>query len=137
VAPVPRLPRLLRTPVTWMVAAECVVVALLLIVAWRLVAGVTGNAEPPVIAVPPTATASPSPEPVVPSIPKQGPDSPLPGLNLDSVFWRARLEQLNREQVYFEALEWRIVHTSVSAMQRYIESVVVPAVQRAERAGRA
>jgi hypothetical protein len=61
---------------------------------------------------------------------------PLPGLNIDSLFWALRLRQLNREQEYFEQLEWRIVHTATEALKRYVETVVLPSVTKAEHAGR-
>ena len=58
----------------------------------------------------------------------------LPGLNVDPAFWRARLEGLNAAEAQLEALEWRIVHSALDTMQRYITTVVVPSVERAEGA---
>jgi hypothetical protein len=58
--------------------------------------------------------------------------SPLPGLNIDSAFWRGRLGQLNRDQVFFEQLEWRIIHSAMDAVNRYLETVVLPSITRAE-----
>ncbi len=57
----------------------------------------------------------------------------LPGLNLSSAFWRARLGQLNRDQVFFEQLEWRIIHSAMDAVNRYLETVVLPSIAGAER----
>jgi hypothetical protein len=113
-------------------------VATLLVVAWNVVAG-ANRPQPgsPPVAAPADVPESPSPLPALPGVTRPDVPALLPGLNLDSAFWRARLDQLNREQVYFEALEWRIVHAATDAMRRYLESVVVPAVQRAERAGNA
>ena len=54
-------------------------------------------------------------------------------LNLDSAFWRDRLQQLNRDQVIFERLEWRIVHNAMDAARRYLETVVLPAIEEAEK----
>jgi hypothetical protein len=31
-----------------------------------------------------------------------------------------------------EAIEWRIVHSALDTMERYIDTVVVPAVEHAE-----
>ena len=62
-----------------------------------------------------------------------GPRGPLPGLNLDSAFWRDRLQQLNRDQVIFERLEWRIIHNAMDAARSYIETVVLPAITEAEK----
>ena len=61
---------------------------------------------------------------------------PLPGLNVDPGFWRERLAQLNGDQVDLEQLEWRIVHSAEDAAKLYLETVVLPAIQRAERAAR-
>jgi hypothetical protein len=45
-----------------------------------------------------------------------------------------RLGQLNRDQVIFEQLEWRLVHSAMDTLQRYLETVVLPSIARAERA---
>ncbi len=129
---------LLRKPLPWMVVSECAIVAALAMVAWQLVAsppapqlsGVPGasptaQAREPVIAGPKTITRKAKP-PVTPL---------LPGLNLDPGFWRLRLAELNRGERSFEQLEWTIVHSAMDAARRYIRSVVVPAIVRAERAG--
>jgi hypothetical protein len=128
--------RLLRTPLTWLVLAEFVVVSALVMLVWSAV----GAAGGPVLASPaiqqPDASADPSasPPPGQPGVtrPSQG---PVPGLNTNSYFWRVRLAELNREQVYFEQLEWQVVHSAMDAMQRYLDTVVIPSIQRAERAG--
>ena len=128
--------QLLRNPLTWMVIAECVVVAALIFVAWNAIdSAVQQTAAAPgaqTSAAPAdTATASPDAPPVA------GPTAraPLPGLNLDSAFWRVRLSELNRDQVFFEQLEWRIVHSGMDVAQRYLETVVLPSLARAERGG--
>ena len=128
--------QLLRNPLTWMVIAECVVVAALIFVAWNAIdSAVQETAAAPgaqTSAAPAdTATASPDAPPVA------GPTAraPLPGLNLDSAFWRVRLSELNRDQVFFEQLEWRIVHSGMDVAQRYLETVVLPSLARAERGG--
>ena len=59
----------------------------------------------------------------------------MPGLNLNSRFWRTRLAQLNRDQALFIELEWRLVHSAMDAARRYLETVVLPAIQHAEQAG--
>jgi hypothetical protein len=126
---------LIRQPLTWMVVAECVVVALLIIVVWNVVASAASQrpATAPVQAVDaPAATDTPS----LPDLTAAGPATPvqLPGLNLDAGFWRLRLNQLNRDQVFFEQLEWRILHNAMDAAQGYLETVVLPSITRAERA---
>jgi len=57
----------------------------------------------------------------------------LPGLNVDPAFWRMRLSALNEAEAQVEALEWRIVHSALETVRRYVDSVVIPAVERAER----
>ena len=127
---------LIRQPLTWMVIAECVVVAVLLVLVWNLVAtGASRAGAAPIQAAVPPAQDSISP---LPDLPEPAPPSAraqLPGLNFDPSFWRQRLGQLNREQVGLEQIEWRIVHGAMDAAQRYLETVVLPAVVRAERGG--
>ena len=126
---------LLRKPLTWIVIGECLVVAVLLVVVWNAVAAsVTRHAigAPVQIAEAPTkATSSPMPD-LVP-VTKPAPRPLLPGLNLDSGFWRNHLNQLNREQVILEQIEWRIVHNAMNVIHRYLETVVLPSITRAER----
>ncbi len=129
---------LVRKPLTWMVIAECIVLAALLMIVWNLVAaGAAHHASAgPLVADAPPADATPS----LPAIPVSDPPlvrGPLPGLNVDSGFWRSRLGALNHDQLIFEQLEWRVVHTAMDAAQRYLETVVRPSVTRAEgeRAG--
>lgn len=126
---------LVRKPLTWMVVAECAVMAALLLIVWNLVAATLVHhvvAAAPV-ADAPSADATPS-LPDLPIASSPAARGPLPGLNADSGFWRARLGALNHDQVIFEQLEWRLVHSAMEAAQRYIETVVLPSVTRAERA---
>jgi len=126
---------LLRRPLTWMVIGECIVVAVLVLLVWSLVAS-AATRHPGIAQVQtaesPAGAATPSPDL---SAPKSKTRPQLPGLNLDSGFWRTRLGQLNRDQVTFEQLEWRIVHNAMDVMRRYLETVVLPAISHAERAG--
>jgi hypothetical protein len=126
---------LLRQPLAWMVIAECVVVAMLIVVVWNVVATAAAqrSGTGPVQAIDaPASTETPS----LPDLTAAEPAAPvqLPGLNLDAGFWRLRLNQLNRDQVFFEQLEWRILHNAMDAAQGYLETVVFPSVTRAERA---
>jgi hypothetical protein len=120
-----------------MVLAECLVLALLAFLVWRLVAGAAGHASTVSLA---TAPASPamaeSPLPDLPVAEAPAPAGPPPGLNLGAGFWRERLGDLNRDQVGLEQLEWTIAHAAMATVRRYLESVVVPAIVRAERADR-
>ena len=118
-----------------MVIAECIVVAVLLLLVWSLVAS-AATQHPGLVqlqtAESPAGAATPSPDLAAP---KSKAPPQLPGLNLDSGFWRTRLGHLNRDQVTFEQLEWRIVHNAMDVMHGYLETVVLPAISRAERAG--
>src|SRR2546426_11212126 len=126
--------KLIRSPLTWLVAAELLVVAFLVVFAWSMVA----NASRPVVVSPsielPGDSADDSSP--VPDFPGVGPAlrGPIPGLTLNSTFWRARLAELNRDHVVLAQLEWRLVHGAMDAMKRYVETVVLPAVRRAEHA---
>jgi hypothetical protein len=126
---------LLRQPLTWMVIAECVVVALLIVVVWNVVAtaAVQHGTVAPAQAIDSQATPADSslPEVTVGTGPSR--QVQLPGLNIDSGFWRSRLNQLNRDQVFFEQLEWRITRNAMDAAQGYLETVVLPSITRAER----
>lgn len=127
---------LIRSPLTWLVVAEFIVVGALVVVAWSLVGGATRPAfSSPTLNAPAGSSESASPLPDIPEIGRPGLHGPLPGLNLDSAFWRLRLQQLNRDQVVFQQLEWRIVHAAMDALRHYLETVVLPAIQQAEHAG--
>ena len=126
---------LIRQPLTWMVIAECIVVVLLMIVVWNVVAAASAQhaGASPLQAI---DSASASPTPTLPDLPQVArPTAPvqLPGLNLDAGFWRARLSQLNRDQVFFEQLEWHIVHNAMDVAQGYLETVVLPSIVKAEQ----
>ena len=126
---------LLRKPLTWVVIGECLVVGVLLVVVWNAVAAsVTRHAVGAQVQVaegPMRTSVSPLPD-LVPAT-KPAPKPQLPGLNLDAGFWRDRLGQLNREQVILEQIEWRIVHNAMNVIRRYMETVVLPSISRAER----
>jgi hypothetical protein len=124
----------IRNPLTWMVLAEMVVVSLLIAAAWNVI----GTAAKPALASPnlqwPGTSSDPTPLGAADlSGRKSDQRGPLPGLNLDSSFWQQRLRDLNRDQAYFERLEWRIVHASMESLRRYLEAVVLPSIRHAER----
>ena len=129
--------KLVRSPLAWMIGAEVVVVAALVAVAWQVVAsaGHPASLPAPVVAPGPTDDASPLPE--LPAFNPVNPRGPLPGLNVDPSFWRDRLRHVNEDQAYLEQLEWRIVRSAEDAVQHYLETVVLPAIRRAERSARA
>ncbi|TME25518.1 MAG: hypothetical protein E6I68_01970 [Chloroflexi bacterium] len=118
-----------------MILAEVVVVGALVAVAWSVV----GAAARPAVAVPEVAAPDAAPAdsaamPDIPSITGQASRGPLPGLNLSPSFWRARLAELNRDEVWMAQVQWRIVHAAMGAARDYVEKVVLPAVRRAEGA---
>jgi hypothetical protein len=126
---------LIRSPLTWLVAAEFVVVAALVAVAWNVIASANRPSSPSVAG---TSLATDDPSTDLPDIPQLNaspPHGPMPGLAVDPNFWRDRLGQLNGDQVYLEQLEWQIVHSAQAAAERYVETVVLPAIRRAEHAG--
>lgn len=126
---------LLRSPLTWLVAAEIVVVAVLMAVAWNVIAAANRPA-PPAVADAPQAPGDPSSDlPDIPQVNASPRHGPLPGLATDPSFWRDRLGQLNDDQVFLEQLEWQVIHSAQDAAQRYVETVVLPAIRRAEQAG--
>jgi hypothetical protein len=127
---------LIRQPLTWMVIAECIVVALLIVVIWNVVASAATqhSGVSPVQAAGAPFVASPSPLPDPTTAEGHASPAQLPGLNLDARFWQVRLNQLNRDQVFFEQLEWRVVRSAMDAAQGYLETVVLPSITRAERA---
>ncbi len=123
-----------RKPLTWMVMGEICVVAALVGVTWQLVASHRASDLPALIlpaASPPADTAAPVPADALAPRARSGVPL-LPGLNVDPAFWQHRLEGLNGAEAQFEALEWRIVGSALDSMQRYIDSVVIPSVRRAE-----
>ena len=126
--------RLFRAPVTWMVVAECAVVGTLVFVAWHVLAGAAAPGAGAPLSFP-LAAASPA-DSALPAarVPVTGanPRGPAPGLNVGIGFWRVRLGSLNRDEAAFEALEWRITHSVMEAARDYLETVVLPAVRRAE-----
>ncbi|HEY2599433.1 MAG TPA: hypothetical protein VGJ79_13245 [Candidatus Dormibacteraeota bacterium] len=128
---------LLRKPLPWIVICECVIVAALAIVAWHMVAGAPAA---PVAVAPAAAPSTPASAPASASpkapVPQLSVHPLLPGLNVDSRFWRVRLAGLNQGESSFEQLEWKIVHAAMDAAGRYVKSVVMPALVRAERGGR-
>lgn len=125
---------LIRTPLTWLVIAELVVAGALVVVAWNTFSGSVRPAAASSFAQRADAGVPAGPSlPGLPALGKRAPGPP-PGLNVESAFWRARLAQLNQDQVFLERLEWQIVHAAIAACERYVQTVVVPAIQRAEHA---
>lgn len=125
---------LARKPLPWVVLAECAIVAALVVVAWHLVAAAPLQEVPAAPAAPAPSQAGDATGPISADVTARPPAHPLlPGLNVDASFWQLRLAELNRGDAAFEALEWRLVHSAMDATHRYVESVVLPSLARAER----
>jgi hypothetical protein len=119
-----------------MVLAECAIVAVLVMVAWHLIANPPAPVVPETPAASPAADAGGAATPLPADVTARSKPSARPappGLNVDAGFWRLRLADLNRAQAAFEALEWRLVRSAMDAAHRYVESVVIPSIRRAER----
>ncbi len=129
--------RFIRSPLAWMVVVECAVVSALILLAWHVITDAAAPAAADPISFP-QAAASPAGA-GLPSfaVPASNPVArgPAPGLNLGIGFWRVRLGSLNQDEAAFEALEWRVTSTVMNAARDYLESVVLPAVKRAEGGG--
>jgi hypothetical protein len=126
---------LIRSPLTWLVAAEIVVVGAIVAVAWNVVASAGHSPVSQSIAEAPQPTDDPGSS--LPQLPRPNSPAargPLPGLAVDPTFWRQRLGNLNGDQVYLEQLEWQIVRSAEDAANRYLNTVVLPAISRAEHA---
>src|SRR5260370_39746779 len=104
---------LIRQPLTWMVIAECVVVALLIVVVWNVVAaaavqhGVATAA--PALATNSATALLDSPLPEVPVGAQSARQGQLPCPDLDARFWRVRLPPLDPEQGVLRPLQVRPV----------------------------
>jgi hypothetical protein len=129
--------RAMRRPLMWMVAAEVAVVVALIAVTWHELAA--AGAAPAPLFLPAPASADDTSVPNIPADaltpPSAVADRLLPGLNVDPAFWRTHLTALNGAEAQFEALEWRIIHSAMDTVRRYVNTVVFPALERAERRG--
>lgn len=117
-----------------MVVGECAIVCALILVAWHVIAGASASGADapfsfPSAAASPADTALPAAGVPVADANTRG---PAPGLNLGLDFWGTRLGRLNSDEAAFEALEWRITHAVMDSARDYLETVVLPAVNRAE-----
>ena len=126
---------LIRSPLTWAVIAEMIVVGVLLVLAWNVIGSVAHQGVAlPSVGVPDTGgSQDDAPLPDIPTVTGQSARGPMPGLNMSSAFWRRRLAELNRDQAAFAQLEWRLVHAGMNAARDYVEGVVLPAIRRAEK----
>lgn len=126
----------LRRPMTWMVVIEILLVAGLLLTAWRVWddrqhparAGATTMA--PGVALPTPARSSRAPASTPPIVPSTSP-SAAPPPRLDADFIRAQMQRLGHDESTVEHLQWQLVDTVMQWAHRYIDEVVVPSVEAA------
>jgi hypothetical protein len=125
--------KMLRSPLTWLVSAEVVVVGLLIFMAWGVVHGAAKSVViSPSLSIPGLADDSTADLPELPLQDAPAGKGPLPGLNQSTRFWRDRMVELNRDQALLASFEWRLVHGAMDTVRRYVDGVVLPAVRRAE-----
>jgi hypothetical protein len=137
------LSSLVRPPLVWLVAAELALLAIIGSVAWhvwqqRIVP--LASAAAPLVAAPlpsarPRQAGSASPPTASPSasVPHA---APTPGVRTDADFLSRQMAELNRAEVTFEYLEWRVTSAIVDGIQHYVTTVVLPSIERAEKGGR-
>jgi hypothetical protein len=134
---------LLRPPLVFLVLAEAALVAILGAVTWHVWQDRFGSGSAVAVATAPPAAPPPAPTtgrhvppaPAPPSV-ATAPSTPLPGptpgIRTDSSFLSRELFELNRVEQTFEDLEWRVTRAIVDGIQRYIEGVVLPTIERSE-----
>lgn len=137
------LPALFRPPIVWLVAAEAILVLALAVLAWR--AWTIRQVPSPVAMAPPAAVspgaaagAAPGPtQPPVTAAPGVVPQpGPTPGLRADPDFLSRQFREINRVETTLHEVQWRVMQAVADAVQRYLEGVVLPVVERALRGER-
>jgi len=113
------MPTVIRTSLAWLVTAEMILVALLVVGTWHMVAAARPDAEGPAAASPGASpkVMSSAPDPV--TIAREAERALLPGLRLCRAWWRSRVDRLRLELASFGRLEWRLVHAAADRIQRY------------------
>jgi hypothetical protein len=134
----------LRPPLVWLVTAEAMLVAILGAVAWHVWQERSPAGPASAIAIPHAAAPAPrgssppgagaQPQPSASSPPTATPRAgPTPGIRTDADFLSRQLSELNRVEATFEDLEWRATRAIVDAIQRYVDGVVLPSIERSEQ----
>src|SRR5258708_8319284 len=130
---------LLRPPLVWLAMAEAALIAVAGGVAWHIWQERLAPAAAPVSSGPPAAAPVQRPRSSpVPGSPPAAPPSPLPqdgptpGLRTDAGFLSRQMGELNRVEAAFEDLEWRVTRAVVDGIQRYLEGVVLPSIERSQ-----
>jgi hypothetical protein len=123
----------LRQPMFWIVICEVVVMFALFVVSWRVYEAhrpvASAGAAPPTALAPAARPALPSPPPLAlrPS------PTASPGGIRPATSFPIDLGRLNHDQADLERSESALLVRIVHACRAYLETVVLPAVRRAER----
>jgi hypothetical protein len=134
---------LFRPPLCWLALAELLIVGVLVAVLWH--AWDARQPAPAVAAAPPRSLVPgsgrrPPPRPSAPPsvLPTNltPPAGPTPGIRTDPDFLARQMNELNRVEAAFAEVEWRATKATADAIRHYLDRVVLPAVERAERGGR-
>jgi len=130
---------LFRPPLVFVVMAEAALVTGLGAVSWhvwqdRFGAAPAATAGRPAVppATPAAPRARPLPSPSTSATPAAPAVGPTPGLRSDAAFLSRMLVQLNRVEQVFEDSEWRVTKAVVDGIERYLEGVVMPSIERSE-----
>jgi len=123
---------LLKRPLTWLVAAEIIVMLAFFALAWHLLQ-TPSRALPPLALPRPLATPSPARSDSVGAAVQPSPrPTPQAALATDLPTWIAQLGFINRDQAAWQKAEWNLLQAAVKAIRDYMEKVVLPAIRRAE-----
>jgi hypothetical protein len=132
----------LRRPLLWLALVETLLVAAMALYAWHVWSTRWGppgaavqarSAQPPTRPIdrPPRLPATPGVQPSATATPVAGATT---GLRTDPDFVARQMNELNRVESTFENLEWRATRAVVDAIQYYAEHVVLPSIERTEKA---
>ena len=104
---------------------------------WQSRQPATSRAAGPPPAASPVRAAQRSPQglPVVPGLSPPPRSGPTPGIRTDPDFLLRQMRDLNHDQSALERAEWHAVKAAIDAVRSYLQNVVLPAVERAERGG--
>lgn len=117
-----------------MVAVEVIVVAAFAFAAWRLWQSRQVPSIPPPFATAPSEEAGgggplPTPPPAARGSNRGAP----PRLRTDPAFVGEQMREINRQQAALSRTEWSVLSSVVAAVRAYLDGVVRPAVEGAER----
>jgi hypothetical protein len=131
---------LLRHRLALVVAAEVLIVVAFCGAAWhvwhsrQVGPGLAARQPPAATSTAPTSIPSVPAPPTVPGVSPPPPRSgPTPGIRTDGDFLLRQMRDLNHDQSALEGAEWRAVKAVIDAARSYLQTVVLPAVGRAER----